>query len=212
MRLFAPVVLAVTLSLLGGCSDDSKKVIEDPIPDPYTKPTSVSNVLYNLKLSYNLRDLAKYRECFVDEYVYVFDPVDVGGEHNIPELWGKADEILSAAHLFANQPNVDGYRCDSLSLSFTAGVEQPSSIDGSWRMVTLSQVQLIVYAQQEDNGEPLWYEVNNDRADLHFVRTAEVEPVSGERIWKIVYWVDKHNGAKASIQGATWGQIKAIWH
>ncbi len=213
MRRSAPVVLVIFLSLLAGCSDEAKRdpFIEGPGLDPYLKPTSISNVLYNLKVSYNMKDLAKYRECFADGYVYVFDPRDVGGEHNIPESWGTVDEILSASHLFQSQPNVDGYRCGSISLSFMVGAEQFSSIDANWRMVTLSQVQLYVEARHKDNGDQLIYEVINDRADFHFVRTDEVEPVTGERIWKIVYWVDKPNGAKAATRNATWGQIKSIW-
>ncbi len=37
-----------------------------------------------------------------------------------------------------------------------------------------------------------------DQADIHFIRTDEIDPASRARIWKIIYWVDKPIGALAA--------------
>jgi hypothetical protein len=203
-------VALLVLGVLGlGCSDDKKKTV-DPEPDPYMKQTSITNCLFNLKLSYNQRNVAKYSSLFDEGYMFVFDPSDVV-THGIPESWGRPDEIVSATNLFTALPNADGYVCESISLNFLAGAEAPSQADSAWTEVTLSQVTLLVDSRHPSNGDPLRYEVIGDQADIHFIQTAETDPSSGLKIWKIIQWIDKPIGAKTATETTTWGQIKAYW-
>jgi hypothetical protein len=205
---FGVLLLAMSLSIVG-CSDDKKK-IDDAEPDPYMKQTSIANCLFNLKLSYTQRNVAKYSSLFDEQYTYVFDPRDVG-THGIPETWGRSDELLSATHLLDSLQNSDGYVCEHISLNFIAGADVASEVEPAWRKVTLTQITLLVDCRHQDTGEPLRYEMIGDQADIHFIQTAETDPSSGLRIWKIIYWVDKPIGAKVKTEPTTWGRIKANW-
>jgi hypothetical protein len=204
---FTTIVL-VSLALLLGCSEDSKK--KYPVADPYKKQTSIANCLYNLKLAYNQRDIEKYKALVHEQYTYVFDPRDVG-HAGIPESWGRADDILSATRLFGGLPNADGYVAQTITLDFEVGLDVQSGIDPHWRDVTLSQVRLLIDCIHQSTEEPLRYEMLGDQADLSFVQTDEIDPDSELRLWKIIYWVDKPVHAKTGTNPATWGRIKAAW-
>jgi hypothetical protein len=206
-RLWASLLVLGVLLL--GCSDDKKKP-EDPEPDPYMKQTSITNCLFNLKLAYNQQDMERYRALLHDAYTYVFSPQDAG-HANIPDSWGKADEILSATHLFGGLPNLDGFVCQTVSLNFMAGADVVSAIDPSWRDVRLSQIQLLLDCVHQGTEEPLRYEMLGDQADLSFVQTAEIDPDSGLKLWKIIMWVDRPVNFKTGTKQTTWGKIKASW-
>lgn len=208
MRVRFCVALLVLGGLVLGCSDDKKKT-EDPEPDPFMKQTSIANCLFNLKLAYTQRNVAKFSNLLDEQYMYVFDPRDVGPR--IPESWVRADEIVSATNLLDSLQNADGYICQSISLNFLPGSDVVSEIESSWRKVILTQITLLVDTRHKDNGDPLRYQVIGDQADIHFIQTAETDPSSGLKVWKIVYWVDKPIGAKARTEPTTWGQIKANW-
>jgi|WetSurMetagenome_2_1015567.scaffolds.fasta_scaffold77516_3 hypothetical protein len=185
------LVLLPLLLMLTGCPFSPDHSTRPPIiPDsPYHARTSISDVLYNLKLSYNEKNIEEYRLLLNDEYTYVFDPKDVG--HNgIPDSWGKADDILSAEHLFSKQPNLDGYKMEAISLNFEEGADVVSTVEPTWRMVTLSQIMLLIDTRNAA-GEALRYEVLGDQADIHFIKTNEIDPKSGLNLWQIIYWVDR---------------------
>jgi hypothetical protein len=208
MRVRFCVALLVLGCLVLGCSDD--KTVVTPEPDPYMKQTSITNCLFNLKLAYNQRNVAKYSNLFDDDYLFVFDPIDVV-THGFPESWGRSDEIISATNLLDSLQNSDGYVCEHISLNFLAGAETPSQADSTWTEVTLSQVVLMADSRHQSNADPLRYEVIGDQAKLSFVQTAETDPSSGLKIWKIIQWIDKPIGAKTAVETTTWGQIKANW-
>lgn len=210
MRLLCTILAFMSFLAFPGCSDDKKKG-PDPEPDPYMKQTSITNCLYNLKLSYNQQNVAKYRSLIDLEYTYIFDPRDVG-MHGIPESWFYVDEVASAAALFDSLPNLDGYVCESISLNFTTGPETESEVDTTWTEVKLTQIQLLVDCRHRVNHDPLEYQVIGDQATLAFHETDETDPASGLKIWKIIYWVDQPTGGlKATTEPTTWGRIKANW-
>ena len=190
------LALLPILLVLVGCpfSPDKNKEPIDPPVSEYLERTSISNVLYNLKLSYNKKNIEEYKLLLHSEFTNVFDPNDIGGEHDIPESWGYADEVASATNLFGNQPNADGYRCETISLAFTAGADVESQYPG-WRKVTLTQVQLNVDTRHKDSGDQLLYQVLGDQADLFFVQTDETND-QGAKLWRIIRWEDKPVGAK----------------
>jgi hypothetical protein len=189
------------LLLLAGCPfTPDRKNKPDPIPPDldYVANTSITNVLANLKTSYNKHNnIEQYKKLLDPSYTYIFDPRDVGGEHNIPESWGYSDDVLSAEHLFGSEPNVDGYRMEDINLTFSYGADVVSTVQSNWRMVTLAQIALYVYTRN-NAGESLIYEALNSKAEIHFIRTDELDPASQARIWKIIYWVDKPDAALAA--------------
>jgi hypothetical protein len=178
--------------------------------DGYFAPTTIAGAIHDLQRAYNQRDQDHYAGLLADDFLYLFAPQDVGGSGGIPDSWGRVDEIESANAIFSGEPNAEGFRCEAVSLGFLPGSDGPSPIE-DWRMATLSQIQLAVDTRHADSGEPLRYELYGDRADLHFVRTVEIEPVSGERIWKIIQWEDKPAATRLSTDPTTWGRIKALW-
>jgi hypothetical protein len=210
MRWMLPAVAIASFALLIGCSDDSKKE-EDLTPDPYKKQTSIENCLFNLKYAYNEQNTAKFTALLHDQFTFVFDPADVGGELEIPDSWAKADEAVSATNMFGGLANRKGYQCESVSLNFVSGADEQSPYDLTWRKVTLTQIQLLVSTHDHDTGEPLRYEAIGDKAELHFAQTNETDPASGKKIWKIIRWDDKPVMLKAAVEGTTWGRIKALW-
>jgi hypothetical protein len=187
------ILLLPVLLLLAGCPFSPDHSTEPPVkpPSEYKPNTSITNVLFNLQLSYNKRNYTEYVKLLHENFEYVFDPTDVGGELEIPESWGIADEKVSAENLFTNQPNRKGYRCESISLGFQNGADVASQYDETWRKVILSQIQLLVDTRHKDTGEPLRYEALGDKAELHFVLTDELDPDSGSPVWKIIKWEDK---------------------
>lgn len=210
MRWTLPAAIVASFALLIGCSDDSKKR-ENLSPDPYLKQTSIENCLFNLKYAYGERNIEKFTALLGDQFTYVFDPQDVGGELAIPASWVKADEILSATNMFGGMVNRSGYQCDSISLSFRYGSDVASEHDLTWRKVVLSQIDLAVDSRHHESGDPLRYQAIGDRAELHFAETDEVDASSGKKIWKIVQWEDKPVGLMAATENTTWGRIKASW-
>lgn len=97
------VVLAITITLAGaGC-------IFDPTPPGDTgevrEPTTPENVIYNLELSYDTRDIQLYKQCLSENFTFYFNPTDVGSDVNgyvIPSSWGYEDDWTSADNMFKN--------------------------------------------------------------------------------------------------------------
>lgn len=191
------LLLIPVLLLLNGCpfiTDSGGKKPPPPPPSDYFALTSISNVIANLKKAYPEMNYPEYAKLLHDEFEYVFAPEDVGGQNNIPESWGKADELLSTEHLFSKQENKDHFRADRITLTFVTGPEETTPIDPSWTLVKLTQIQLNVDSTNSQ-GEQLIYEVVGDQAYLYFKQTDETDPTSGKKLWKIIRWEDKPIGA-----------------
>lgn len=190
--LLLPILLG-----LAGCPFSPSDNTDPPPPPPreYHERTAIDSVLFNLKLSYNKKNIEEYKDVLHSEFANFFSPNDIGGPHNIPESWGYADEVASATNLFGNQPNADGYRCETISLGFTAGPDVPSELGEGWRKVTLTQVQLNVDTRHQTNGDQLMYQVLGDQADLFFVQTDEIGS-NGGHLWRIIRWEDKPLGKR----------------
>lgn len=190
------LALPVVMLFLAGCPFDPKKdpKVPEPVDPDYVANTSISNVLKNLKTSYNLKNIEEYKALLHPNYQYIFDPRDVG-THGIPDSWLYTDEVESATHLFAKDPNTDGYKMEDISLTFTAGSDVVSEVEPGWRKVTLTQIVLLVDTRHQTNGDPLQYQVIGDQADIHFLQTDETDETTHLKLWKIIYWVDKPVGA-----------------
>ncbi len=186
------LMLPVLLLTLTACpfSPDHGGPI-DPKPDPDYKPRiSISNVLDNLKTSYNLKNIEEIQGPPARILYLCFRSSGRGAARH-PGVMGKPDDILSAEHLFNREPNADGYRMDSITLSFEHGIDVVSPVDPTWRKVTLSQIQLLIDTRHATNGDQLRYEVLGDEAYIHFIQTDEIDPESGSKLWQIIYWEDR---------------------
>lgn len=175
--------------------------------------TSIANVLANLERSYQEKNYEEYSKLFDVAYEYVFAPQDVGGPDNIPMSWGRADELGSADNMLGSVQNMDGYRAEQITLSFTSGPDTSTDLNPNWRKVVLSEVDLRIIGRHDTTAEPLIYEVRGDKAEFYFIQTDETAPGTTDKIWKIVRWDDKPIMVHSAVasQTTTWGQIKSIW-
>ncbi len=195
-RYAALFLLPVVLVLLNGCpfvTSPGKNNSGGGGGDPGYKPqTSIDNVLYNLKKSYNDMNYLQYTQLFDPAYTYIFAPQDIGGPDNNPPTWGLADEKISAQHLFSKtDPNKDGYIAVSTNLTFQQGPQIPNDIS-TWTKVVLSQIFLTVTTRQKDTSDPLDYLVQGDQANLWFIQDGAY--------WYIRQWEDKPIGAAAAAR------------
>jgi hypothetical protein len=210
-------ILMIAAAILAiGCFDkESKPKVVTPDPFPGFLPdTSADNVLSNLKKSWTDLNYNAYVSLLSDEFTYIFAPQDIGGPHNNPESWGKADELLSAHHLFSKtDANKEGYIVQSVTLSFSRGPDVPNDME-TWTKVVISQIFLTVTTRQKDTGDPLDYLVQGDQANLWLVDEGGA--------WKIIRWEDKPIGGLAAgpaiglaadlaTKTTTWGHIKGAF-
>lgn len=111
--------LFLLAALLAGCQ------LFKPPPDDrnllYFEPSTPENVIRNLQIAYQTRDLDAYLSCLdPDSFRFYFDPADTGIDQLLRErwgldslVWGFSQEELSARALF------DSVR--SISLFLTGG-------------------------------------------------------------------------------------------
>lgn len=189
------LLLPLFLSLLACPWDPPQRPPDDDDPeDPYKPPTSISNILDNLRLSYTNMDDVAYEKLLDDSYLFVFDPRDLGDEIGwYDETWGRSEEIDSARNMFAGQENRNGQVAQEIRLAFDAGQPQVSDENPEeWMMVILTGVDLAVTTIKSSSGDtwilqtPGGYE-----AHLHLIQTEEEFEDTGDRIWKIAMWEDK---------------------
>ncbi len=186
------VALPLAVVVLTGCPFSPKHNDTKPVePSNYLPQTTIPNVIANLSRSYTERNYEEYQKLLDSSYEYIFAPQDIGGPNNIPASWGRADELVSADHMFNKASNKDGYWAESISLSFTAGADTATVLNPSWRKVVLKDVTLRVYSRHETTSDPLTYEVLGDQANLYFFLTDETAPGTNLKVWKIVRWEDK---------------------
>ena len=200
----AVAVLVIAAAVLAiGCSDKGSKPRVPPVEPEYLPATSPHNVVLNLKKSWQELNYDAYASTLSDEFVYVFAQQDIGGPDYNPPTWGRADDLLSAFHLFSKaDANSEGYVAESVSLSFNTDPEIPNDM-GGWTKITLTDVFLTVVTYHRTTGDPLYYEVVGDRADLWFAQAGGT--------WKVVRWEDRPLQHGPATQPSTWGQIKGMF-
>lgn len=161
--------------------------------DPYLPPTTITNVLENLRLSYTNRNDDEYAKLLHPAFTFVFDPRDIGPDKPWQaETWGKGEELDSAKNMFGGQPNLHGRAVDSIELDFVVGQPVTSPVNGAWQMVILTAVDLALHTTEVHSGDQWLLETpGNYEAYLHLIRTEEEFEDTGDMIWKIAMWEDK---------------------
>jgi hypothetical protein len=99
------LVMFSVLITLPACEDDpTNPDCCPPRPIQRQNLTKKWHVLNNIEYAYMKRDRSVYDQLVGTNFTFFFAPGDVGG--NIPEQWGRVDEIDAVGRLFAsnNQP------------------------------------------------------------------------------------------------------------
>ncbi|MEZ4650792.1 MAG: hypothetical protein R3E97_18820 [Candidatus Eisenbacteria bacterium] len=192
-----PILVGLLAISTAGClfSPDTK----DPKPtrSDYKPQTSPANVLANLIMAYNRRNVDEYAKLFdTTEFTFRFDPVDLEGENNdLPEFWGwpvefevtknmfESDEVFRIALEFDNGPVQD------------VSEEDGEQVDLSWKKMTVTSVHLEVEANNPaDPTDNVVFLVQGDRA-LFFFKEYPTDLIEDENgnlnpRWRITEWRD----------------------
>ena len=192
-----PIIAMASLLLLPSCILDPKdppEKTEPPVTVDYKPLTSEANVMHNLKLSYNQRNIREYENLLQEkvdgkpiEFTFFFAAGDVSNG-DTPAQWGYLDEIGATTNMFSSydpdDPNVDPISDIDLQLFFE-GVTWINSFDPTsgetWRKAT------IVYNYNIIAGVNT-YIVGDSNARAEFiVRPVDVD---GTTEYRLVSWRD----------------------
>lgn len=190
-------VIAALMLVAPGCLFSPDPKPPEPPVSQYMPRTTISGVLNNLQVAYENRDLQRYKELFdLDEFMFVFDPIDVNDpDTDIPESWFWPEEETATRNMFEDD------LVERIELSFVQGTPaNPSESDEEDRpfpegtkKVIVTEVNLLVDVRQDP--ENVRYEVRGDNAWFFLVQdTTEVQ--DGLPVWKIFEWRDKTIGSR----------------
>lgn len=191
------LVIIAMVAITPGCLFSPDKGKPKPVPDEYQPRSTIAGVLANLVTAYKNEDLDRYKVLFDQEqFMFVFDPVDVQDDPDIPPNWGWAEEENSTRNMFEADlvekikldfvPGlpVDVIESDILERSFPEGTKK----------VIVTEVALDVDTRDPDGGENIVFRVSGDQAIFFLYQDGELE--NGLPVWKIFEWRDKKIGAR----------------
>jgi hypothetical protein len=142
------------------CLLDPKEGPGDPPPVQNLKRENLSqkwHVLNNIEYAYQKRDRSVYDELIGQDFTFFFAPGDVGG--NIPEQWGRVDEVDATGRLFASNNQAGDPPPDPVCRSIR--------LDLQYDKDTMQWVEII----PEDFPDEVWY-----TATVFYTFTFEVDP------------------------------------
>lgn len=180
--------------------------------DFFKDVTEKDDALYNLEMSYNLRNIRQFTRLLDDEFVFFFSEADYSGG-DVPVSWERPDEIVTTTNLF--NPNLPGpLRAMKIDLRMTypkgLWTEVPQGDDETW------------YSKEVDYSIDVWTAAGVDYKGYHlraqfFVREVIPEGET-EKVWQIVRWRDLADdsrsfdvSASSAVHESTWGSIKALY-
>jgi hypothetical protein len=179
--LLIAVVLAFTLA--PGCNEHAT----GPDPPDYLPQDSPENVIANLELAYNARDLDAYARLFAEDFVFQFDPQDLTDRGLPPGMVFRfEDDSLSTRHMFRNEIADRDLHVSRIRLELTFNASVPVNEPGheGERRILVSNTSLRVDTQSD-----FTMVVAGDRAEFFF-RRGRTPGASESTVWYIVRWRD----------------------
>jgi len=176
MKKITAASVAVAVLLLA-CSEEEGTTPREP---ERLEPTTPVNVLKNVELSFNRRHVGLLKDMLAEDFVFYFDPRDVGGhppgrKYPIPEdwyydeFWTAADNMFILAH--------------SISLAIPAdGVGTPAENEATYKAENVP-ISLLVMIDSL-NG----YIAERGYCNYEFER---YESASGKKFWRLTGWWDR---------------------
>lgn len=186
MRLLTPLVAAAVLLL--GCGDEEGVAPQEP---DRLEPASPANVLKNVELAFNNRDIGLFKAMLSPNFVFYFDPRKVGklppgGRYPIPESGSYSGIVRWVNDLFENAYFI------SLSIE-TGKLGRPDPEENTYRADNI-KVTLIV---KMDEVEGYIY---NGYANVEFEKYAAE---NGEDYWRITAWWDRGGRGSGEYPAST---------
>jgi hypothetical protein len=181
------IAMAAALALLAlSCGDEEGVTPQEP---DRLAPTSPANVLKNVELAFNNRDVDLLKAMLSLNFIFYFDPDDVGQNppgkpYIIPESWSYTVFWQAVYNMFT--------KAHSISLSMPTGeVGTPGENETTYRADKIS-VSLLVMVD-ELNG----YIADNGHCNYEFESyTSE----AGKKCWRLTKWWDRTSGAPADVR------------
>ncbi len=196
------VSLAAALALLGLACFNEEEGVTPRVPDRL-EATTPTNVLKNVEISFNQRDINLLKAMLSTEFVFYFDPRDLGqnppgSQYVIPESWTRAEFLRAAANMFKKAHTI------SLSIG-TGSVGEPRPEETEYQAENVPAELLVML--DELNGY-----IANSASTFEFERyLAE----GGGKHWRLTEWQDRGrycDEAPAALEPATLGRVLAVFY
>jgi hypothetical protein len=197
------VTLGAAVALLAlSCGEEEG--VTPPGPER-PEPTSPANVLENVELAFNNRDVDLLKAMLSAEFVFYFDPDDVGQNppgkpYKIPESWSYTAFWQAVNNMFT--------KAYSISLTIpTGGVGTPGENETKYRADNVS-INLLVMVD----------ELNGYIADQGYCNFAFESYTSeaGKNCWRLTGWWDRTSGMPADghlgLAPTSLGRILAVFY
>jgi len=205
-----PIVITICIvAALAAWSCDPDKTTPSAPADP-TPPMTQDDVLHNLELAYNDRNIAEFEKLLDENFEFYFSRYDFNSGMVPFESWGRLDELNTNQRLL-DPDNPDPNRVISifLELDYVPGDWDPEPPDS-------------VHAGETWYTKAATYRLVIKTADSWEYRALDLEALfkiredDGGR-WRIVEWHDDHSsgrllGLGPVIQETTWGATKSQYY
>jgi hypothetical protein len=214
VRTILGLLLISAAALFLACGADKNRVTDNESPpQSFQNLTQREHVLNNLEVSYNKRNFAEFDKLLDGDFTFFFSPGDVGG--NIPEQWGRAEEVTVASLLLdpaLNQPPYPTCRSIRMDLRFEGGVAWHDTIPPAFPSETWSTTKVYYEFTFEMNPDQTYIAVPGSQAQLT-VRNVGTDDAPK---WRLVEWKDLATSSvatqsPAATEKTTWGQIKTLY-
>ena len=190
------IIAGIALTLLGlACGEED---LTDPTP-----VNTPAVVLKNVELSFNERNITYLKESLSDDFVFYFDPDDVGqnppvGHYIIPESWSYAEFTGAVTNLYRKAYSV------SLTIP-TASVGEPDPNATTYKAENIN-IKLLVMVD----------EINGFIADAGYCNFAfeRYDGKEGEKLWRLTKWWDNTAAsydANPALEPASLGRVLALY-
>jgi hypothetical protein len=195
------ISLAVIALLALACGE---KESVTPGPPDRIEPTSPVYALANVRLSFNLRKIDLLKAMLSEDFVFYFDPRDVGANppgssYTIPESWSYTEFWCALRNMFR--------QAYSINLKITTnGVGAPGENETTYRAdnVTISLLVMVT----ELNG----FIADGGYCNFEFER---YDAASGKKYWRLIAWWDRTSenlDAYPGVAPSTFGRVLALYY
>lgn len=182
---------------------------EDP---GYQDLTARDDVLINLELAYDDRDISRFEPLIADDFMFVFSDNDYGNGIT-PVTWDGQTEVGATQNLF--DPSYENNPATGvvLQLDNSPGGWTPLIVisihDPAGELWYLKTVKYSLTVKTAD----VWYESRNFQTEFAVRRSK----LGVKQVWQIVAWQDdvtpteRLSMGDAAVEDITWGKIKTLF-
>ena len=197
MVLIGLVVIAV---LALACGEEEGVT---PTGPDHPVPTTPVNVLKNVVISFNQRDINLLKAMVSTNFVFHFDPRDVGNrppgsEYVIPESWSYTEFWHALNNMFGQAYSIN------LSIS-TSGVGTPGENEATYEADNV-KISLLVMISELSG-----FIAKEGYCNFEFER---YEGASGKKYWRLTKWWDRTSeffDGYPGVEGASLGRVLALY-